>query len=522
MDRAALTERILRFLDGEMPEAEQRALAEELCGDAEARKLLLQLARIHGNVPAVLGEMEEKAGSREAVGSAATGLHADVKFATGLQKLVKDRERSEHIRKSSSRRHMSTLKAVRRKLWLPALLAACVLAGVTVYLTVGRGSGVTRVSPAAEAVGKVIYVTELVKSAAERPVLVRGGAAPKELSAGMELRPGDRIQTRGKPGLLAPVAQTQLEIWSALVDLAEATDINIAQDTQDPCLNIEEGLLYVETPASLHVQADFADLLIDAGGAHFEFSVRSGLARLHMQSGSGSLQGASGARREVKALQECEARKGMAASEPQKMLASMAWQGRKVKGALESKTAEAPLNLKWNFSKGPAPDLKVLGGAWAWARNDEQSPGFMRVASQMTHVLLPAQAPAKPFVVTAKFRETPMSRWSMGAHWGSDKPLEFRYWTQLWKRPLGVPYVLRVFFTGRYAVSFLHASDENGFLSRVCEFTEAYPADQVFFTVQNVEVEEFALRSLGPEELPAALIDPGKLTVGMDGPQEVK
>ena len=317
-----------KYLSGCIENEELRELETLLHEHEEARLAYLNEIHLHG----ALFQVAESLPASEIVED--TGAHPDVHFATGLQKLVRDRERSEHIRKPNSKRHMSALKAARheaarRKLWLPSLLAACVLASVTLYLTVGRGAGLTKVSPEAGAVGKVIYVTELVKSAAERPVLVRGSEAPKELSAGMELRAGDRIQTRGKPDVLAPVAQTQVEIWGALVDLAEATDLSVSHDPQDPFLNIEAGLIYVEAPANLHVKTDFANLLIDAGGAYFDFSLNSDAAKVRMQKGSASLQSSRGVKQDVKALQECAVKKGAAVYAPQPILVSQVWRGRK-------------------------------------------------------------------------------------------------------------------------------------------------------------------------------------------------
>lgn len=66
MDREKLTEEILEYLDGALDADRERALAARIKGDEEAEKLLADLMRLHGSVPAVVQErVGEKAAKRE-------------------------------------------------------------------------------------------------------------------------------------------------------------------------------------------------------------------------------------------------------------------------------------------------------------------------------------------------------------------------------------------------------------------------------------------------------------------------
>ncbi len=57
MSREDLKFRILQYLDGDLSEADERALAAEIRGDAGAERLFAELMRFHGNIPAVLSEL---------------------------------------------------------------------------------------------------------------------------------------------------------------------------------------------------------------------------------------------------------------------------------------------------------------------------------------------------------------------------------------------------------------------------------------------------------------------------------
>jgi ferric-dicitrate binding protein FerR (iron transport regulator) len=66
MSRERLVETLLLYLDGQLSDEEERRLAATIRGDAEAERLLAELMRVHGNLPAVLQDLgvEESLGTR--------------------------------------------------------------------------------------------------------------------------------------------------------------------------------------------------------------------------------------------------------------------------------------------------------------------------------------------------------------------------------------------------------------------------------------------------------------------------
>ena len=64
MTRTELIDRIVQYLDGTLSEEEQRALAEHLRSDADARRIFVETSRLHANLPSVLGDQQRLVVSR--------------------------------------------------------------------------------------------------------------------------------------------------------------------------------------------------------------------------------------------------------------------------------------------------------------------------------------------------------------------------------------------------------------------------------------------------------------------------
>ena len=78
MTKENLTEKILRFLDGEMTGDEERSLARRIKGDSEAEKTFAQLMRLSGSISTVMAERE----SEEQI----SGEIESIKVATSAKK----------------------------------------------------------------------------------------------------------------------------------------------------------------------------------------------------------------------------------------------------------------------------------------------------------------------------------------------------------------------------------------------------------------------------------------------------
>jgi hypothetical protein len=56
---------------------------------------------------------------------------------------------------------------------------------------------------------------------------------------------------------------------------------------------------------------------------------------------------------------------------------------------------------------------------------------------------------------------------------------------------------------------------ETGVPVIVVEYSDPYPAEHPIAYFKNMEVQAIEMRALRPDELPASLKDPGKMTEGM-------
>jgi RNA polymerase sigma-70 factor (ECF subfamily) len=180
--------------------------------------------------------------------------------------------------------------------------------------------------------------------------------------------------------------------------------------------------------------------------------------------------------------------------------------------------ADETFNYSWNFEKGPPRDLQVSQGSWQWIQKDKQSPGFMQVpANAQLSVDLPSVS-AQPFLVTLKFTPGNGDGGSEGACWQrNEKTLRGM---KTWVHPHefaqeGGPYVEHLYFIDRYVIGLLDHGNESGLVVFLVEYNDPYPAQHPIVYFKNMEVGEIAMRSLRPDELPASLKDPQKLTEGM-------
>ncbi len=64
MTRTELIDHIVQYLDGTLSEEEQRALAEHLRSDADARRIFVETSRLQANLPSVLGDQQRLVVSR--------------------------------------------------------------------------------------------------------------------------------------------------------------------------------------------------------------------------------------------------------------------------------------------------------------------------------------------------------------------------------------------------------------------------------------------------------------------------
>jgi RNA polymerase sigma-70 factor (ECF subfamily) len=197
--------------------------------------------------------------------------------------------------------------------------------------------------------------------------------------------------------------------------------------------------------------------------------------------------------------------------------------------------ADERIYRRWTFETGPAQDLVAVKGSWKWKRNNEREPGFMDVIEK-TDILLPESIPAKPMLVTIKYRSLQKGDFAVGADWSAEKNLvPAKLWDYGW---VGAPFGERLnytYFLGGYVAS-LHEMKSVPFEKLV--FKPAHPGvlaplkpqamaffkeysqapDKIRVFLKNIEVTEIVLQSVRPDEIPGLLQNPGELKTHLGEP----
>lgn len=174
------------------------------------------------------------------------------------------------------------------------------------------------------------------------------------------------------------------------------------------------------------------------------------------------------------------------------------------------------LYAKWTFEKGPAADLEVVQGEWAW-NNDPKanlSHGAMTtpVDPGVAVVVLPTLLSSPRFLISVKIRSRGIGKWGFASCWlQRKKSLSQHTWSRFLDQivppnALGAQRMARVYYLGRYVI---HMINNEAFAIDV--IPENRPADRVLLALRNWHVEEIELRSLREDEVPADLRDPERL-----------
>ena len=368
MEGVDLDEAIQRFLDGELSEDGQRALAKALRADLIAERRFLLLLRLDGNLSGVFQEREGARAGR------AGRLNSPQPMA---------RPRAGRLLHSA---------------W-PYLLAAGLLAGVTAYFMRYRDGGS---SPASSvSVGQVRYVAELALPVKALPVLIRRDGSRETPSSGAPLFAGDRIETHAEGAREGTLTIAGLDLFGgALVELAAGTTLDLDEDLSHPLLTLQGGQLYADSALlsqagrSLRVQTPHASLA--TCGTRFELFVSAQQSRVRVEEGEVDFSNALGAQK-VAALQECSASADAAPTIPSAVPLAQIWRG--LRGSLADSSAKITggrtrLLQQWSFSGGPPQDLQVVMGKWELARPGDVLAG-LPVKAQVGF-LLPLEIPDEP------------------------------------------------------------------------------------------------------------------------------
>lgn len=177
--------------------------------------------------------------------------------------------------------------------------------------------------------------------------------------------------------------------------------------------------------------------------------------------------------------------------------------GEDVKKAAEMKNGW--INKLWDFSKGPAKELKVVNGKWLWRRGKNGNAGVMHaLPNQSVTVLLPIPISPRPHVLEVKLR-CPLKaerKGNFGVRWanraGTPQPLyPLRFPRSHLSVNPGKHYLLRTFVVGHLIVSVMNAK-----IVAAGRYDSIGPGKRLLVYVRNWDVEEIRLRTLTEKELP--------------------
>lgn len=165
-----------------------------------------------------------------------------------------------------------------------------------------------------------------------------------------------------------------------------------------------------------------------------------------------------------------------------------------------------PLNVKWDYTKGPLPDLRVVVGEGRWEKT--QDGGFFAVGQKPgAYVLLPVDLPNEPVVARIKARVDNDGDFYLGGFWAVGEELILnKHWNK-YNRFQGDPgkgWILdcTIYLLDRYMVV-----QHQGMTCLIREAEQPYPGTRLLLNASNVNLIEIELRSLRENEVPETLRD---------------
>ncbi len=173
---------------------------------------------------------------------------------------------------------------------------------------------------------------------------------------------------------------------------------------------------------------------------------------------------------------------------------------------LEKKTViqATPLRVRWEFSNGPAPDLRTAFGTWRWENRKEKKGNMAVPKDEHVMVSLPFKVPAMPWKITVHFEPFDRNQFaSCGAFYDFKRGyFGFNKWTNRVKiHPY--PSNAELFGIGNYCFSLF-----NGRIQTMRRYREKVPKDSLMLHFGNARIQWIEFQSLTLEDLPKTLQTP--------------
>ncbi|MCK6473378.1 MAG: sigma-70 family RNA polymerase sigma factor [Planctomycetes bacterium] len=165
-----------------------------------------------------------------------------------------------------------------------------------------------------------------------------------------------------------------------------------------------------------------------------------------------------------------------------------------------------PLNVKWDYTKGPLPDLRVVVGEGRWEK-DQDGGSFAVPQKPGAYVLLPVDLPKEPVLARIKARIDNDGDFYLGGFWAIGQDLiPNKHWNK-YNRFQGDPgkgWALdcTIYLLDRYMIV-----QHQGMTCLIREAGQPYPGNKLLLNSSNVNLLEIELRSLRENEIPESLRD---------------
>lgn len=165
-----------------------------------------------------------------------------------------------------------------------------------------------------------------------------------------------------------------------------------------------------------------------------------------------------------------------------------------------------PLNVKWDYTQGPLPDLRVVVGEGRWEKTREGG-SFAVPQKPGAYVLLPVELPKQPVVARIKARIDNDGDFFLGGFWAvGEELITNKHWNK-YNRFQGDPgkgwnLDCTIYLLDRYMIV-----QHQGMTCLIREAEQPYPGNRLLLNTSNVNLLEIELRSLRENEIPESLRD---------------